>query len=156
MAEGCGLKVRRAGGVNSTLAFPCKTSVPSHNSKTVLVVDDDQDLISLVAMVLESEGYGVQTAADGREALEAVERGMPDLILLDMKMPIMDGWEFAREFRTKYDLQSPIVVMTAAADARQCTEEIGAVGWIGKPFDLDMLVGAVGRWGRRERLLNCG
>ncbi len=110
------------------------------------MVDDDQDLVSLVAMVLESEGCMVQSAANGLEALEAVERGMPDLIILDMKMPIMDGWEFAREFRTRYDLQSPIVVLTAAADARRCAEEIGAAGWIGKPFDLDTLVGAVGRY----------
>jgi len=109
------------------------------------VVDDDQDLRSLVAMVLEEEGYTVETAADGRQGLDAVNRGMPDLILLDMKMPVMDGWEFAREFRARYNFKVPIVVLTAAADAKKRAEETGAVDWIGKPFDLDTLLSVVGR-----------
>ena len=104
--------------------------------RTVLVVDDDRDIVNLVALVLGFAGYQVQTAADGQEALEAVGRGMPDLILLDMKMPVMDGWEFAKEFQAKYDLRTPIVVLTAATDARKRAEEIGAAGWVGKPFEL--------------------
>lgn len=115
------------------------------DSKTVLVVDDDQDLRSLVALVLEEEGYEVETAADGKQGLDAVKRAMPDLILLDMKMPVMDGWEFAREFRARFNGQAPIVVLTAAADAKKRAEETGAVDWIGKPFDLDTLVNVVGR-----------
>ncbi len=111
--------------------------------KTVLVVDDDQDILSIVSLILEEEGFKVETAADGREGLEAVEQGMPDLILLDMKMPIMNGWEFAREFHARYDNKVPIVVLTAAEDAKKRAEEIGAVGWIGKPFDLDHVVSVV-------------
>lgn len=113
--------------------------------KTVLVVDDDQDILSIVSLILEEEGFKVETAADGREGLEAVEQGMPDLILLDMKMPIMNGWEFAREFHARYDNKVPIVVLTAAEDAKKRAEEIGAVGWIGKPFDLDHVVSVVER-----------
>lgn len=109
------------------------------------MVDDDRDLLPLIALVLEGEGYTVQTATDGREALEIIERGMPDLILLDMKMPVMNGWEFARQFRAKYDYQTPIVVLTASQDARKRAEEIDAVGWIGKPFDLDNLISVVNR-----------
>ncbi|MBI2952919.1 MAG: response regulator [Chloroflexi bacterium] len=120
--------------------------MPDDNSRTVLVIDDDQDIVSLVAMVLEAEGYTVQTAADGREGLQKLERDMPDLILLDMKMPVMDGWEFAREFHARHDSKVPIVVLTAAADARRRAEEIGAQGWIGKPFDLDTLVVVVDRY----------
>lgn len=113
--------------------------------KTVLVVDDDQDILSIVSLILEEEGFKVETAADGREGLEAVEQGMPDLILLDMKMPIMNCWEFAREFHARYDNKVPIVVLTAAEDAKKRAEEIGAVGWIGKPFDLDHVVRVVER-----------
>lgn len=114
--------------------------------KTVLVADDDQDLLDLVALVLRGEGYSVETAADGRQALAAVERHMPDLILLDMKMPVMNGWEFSTEFRSRYHSQAPIVVLTAAADARKAAGDVGAVSWVGKPFDLDTLVKAVKRY----------
>jgi len=119
--------------------------------RTVLVVDDDRDIVNLVALVLGFAGYQVQTAADGQEALEAVGRGMPDLILLDMKMPVMDGWEFAKEFQAKYDLRTPIVVLTAATDARKRAEEIGAAGWVGKPFELETLVEVVSQHLRAEQ-----
>ena len=121
----------------------CEVSVAGDRAKTVLVVDDDRDLLSLVSLVLEEEGFHVETAADGREGLEAVKGGMPNLILLDMKMPVMNGWEFAREFQSRYDSRAPIVVITASEDARKRAEEIGAAGWIGKPFDLDALVRVV-------------
>ncbi len=68
-----------------------------------------------------------------------------------MKMPVMNGWELAREFRSRYDSQVPILVLTASADARRRAEEIGANGWIGKPFDLDTLVGTVGRYAEDGR-----
>ncbi len=119
--------------------------MPGKGDNKVLVLDDDRDLLSLVAFVLEEDGYEVKTATDGREGLDAVQREMPDLILLDMKMPVMDGWEFAREFHSKFDSKVPIVVLTAAADARRSAEEVGAVGWIGKPFDLDTLTNTVKR-----------
>ncbi len=113
--------------------------------RKILVVDDDRDLQTLVAFVLESEGYQVETASDGQQGLDMVERGMPALILLDMKMPVMDGWEFAREFHARYNSGAPILVLTAAEDARKRAEEIGAATWIGKPFDLDALVATVAR-----------
>ncbi|MHB0868250.1 MAG: response regulator [Chloroflexota bacterium] len=115
-------------------------------SKSILVVDDDRDLLTLVAFVLESEGYQVETSSDGQQGLEAVSRGMPGLILLDMKMPVMDGWAFAREYHSRHNPGAPIVVLTAADDAKRRAEEIGAAGWIGKPFDLDALVAVVGRY----------
>lgn len=90
-------------------------------------------------------GYNVETAANGREALDMIRGRKPDLIVLDMKMPVMDGWEFAREFRAADQSQTPIAVLTAAADAKKRAEEIRAAGWIGKPFDLDTLVETVDR-----------
>lgn len=117
----------------------------SDSAGTVLVVDDDQDLLDLVSFVLEDAGYEVATATDGRLGLAAVAVAMPGLILLDMKMPVMNGWQFAEAFRAAYDQATPIVVLTAADDAKRRAEEIGAVGWIGKPFDLDELIAAVAR-----------
>jgi DNA-binding response OmpR family regulator len=110
-----------------------------------LVVEDDPDLLSLMEMILIDAGFRVQTAADGRAALDRIAEETPGLILLDMRMPGMNGWEFAREFRVRYGRSVPIVVVTAAENARARAEEIEADGWLAKPFDLDDVVAAVAR-----------
>jgi DNA-binding response OmpR family regulator len=111
----------------------------------VLVVEDDPDLVDLMAVILQDAGYRVATATDGIEALARVEAEMPSLILLDMRMPRMNGWEFAGEFRTRWDRSCPIVVVTAAENARLRAEEIGADGWLEKPFELEDVVRVVER-----------
>jgi CheY-like chemotaxis protein len=112
-----------------------------HNS--VLVIEDDPDMRGLLVLMLEEEGYDMLTASDGLEGLEVARTAKPDLILLDMKMPVMDGWEFARRYRAACKERAPIVVMTAAEDPRKRAEEIGAAGWLGKPVELDELYEAV-------------
>src|SRR5262245_29212151 len=92
----------------------------------VLVVEDDEDLLTIVQMMLEASGFEVLTAANGREALERVALRMPSVILLDMKMPVMNGWQFAAEFRARFDTRAKIVVMTAAEHAPQRALEIAA------------------------------
>ncbi len=120
-------------------------------NEAVLVVDDDAELLTMVQLVLEDAGYRVVTATEGQEALDRVAKEMPALILLDMKMPGMDGWEFAREFHARYGHQAPIVVLTAAEDARKRAEEIGAEGYLGKPFEIDHLLSIVqGYMGKRS------
>jgi DNA-binding response OmpR family regulator len=120
--------------------------VTESNTRTILlVIDDDEDLLWLMSDVLGDAGYAVETATDGCQGLDAVTRQAPDLILLDMKMPVMDGWQFARELRAHHDHAIPIIVVTAADDARRRAEEIGAVGWLGKPFDIESLVAVVRR-----------
>jgi CheY-like chemotaxis protein len=109
-------------------------------SLRVLVVEDDPDLAALEAELLEEHGHRVDVASNGREALAAVERAAPDLILLDMKMPVMSGREFADEYRRAHPSPAPIVVVTAAEDVRRRAAEVGASGWIAKPFDPDALV----------------
>jgi CheY-like chemotaxis protein len=111
----------------------------------VLVVEDDPDLAALEAEVLKLRGHEVDVASNGREALEAVDRARPDLILLDMKMPVMNGREFADEYRRREASTAPIVVVTAADDAQRRAAEVGASGWIAKPFDPDALVDKVAR-----------
>jgi CheY-like chemotaxis protein len=97
-------------------------------------------------MLLQGDGYRVEIACNGREALARLERDIPDLILLDMKMPIMNGPEFARELTVRYGHQAPIVVLTAAADAHRSAAEVGADAWLGKPFDPDALLSTVRRY----------
>jgi CheY-like chemotaxis protein len=113
----------------------------------VLVVEDDPELRSLIELLLLDAGYRVVTARDGLEALERLAEHLPGVILLDMRMPRMDGWVFAREFRTRYGRSAPIVVVTAAEDARQRAAEIQADAFLGKPFELDELLRMVARHG---------
>jgi urea transport system substrate-binding protein len=106
----------------------------------ILVVDDDPDLTDAVRDLLDTDGrYEVETANNGIEAFACVERRLPDAILLDMRMPVMSGWEFARLFRERYAHQTPIIVFTAAESAEQRALEIGAEGCLAKPFDIDDL-----------------
>ena len=106
----------------------------------ILVVDDDPDMQDVMAMTLEAGDYRVCRASNGQEALERVEQCVPELILLDMRMPVMDGWAFSAELRRRYGHEVPIVVCTAAEDAQRRAREVGAVGCLSKPFELDELL----------------
>lgn len=100
----------------------------------ILVIDDDSAILMTVADILSDEGYRVRTAANGVEGLAAIEQQRPALILLDMRMPILDGWGVARVLREQ-GISVPLVVMTAAQDMRW-GQEIGAAHTLSKPFDL--------------------
>jgi len=115
-------------------------------SAGVLVVEDDLDLLGLLEMLLQDAGHRVRTARDGAQALERVSEEMPALILLDMRMPVMNGWEFAREFRARHGRACPIVVVTAAENARLRAAEVEAEGFLAKPFDLDDVLRMVARF----------
>ena len=108
----------------------------------ILVVDDDADLREFLRLMVTSMGFEVTCAANGQEALDVMEGHDPDLILLDMKMPVMDGWEFCRALEGR-DARPPIVVLTAAPDPAARAAEVHAEGWLGKPFeyaDLEAIV----------------
>jgi CheY-like chemotaxis protein len=105
----------------------------------ILVVDDDPDMLELVRDALDRKGYRVATAYDGEEALARVAEAEPQLILLDMRMPVMDGWAFAHALRERYGRRIPIVVVTAAEDSKLRAAEIGANADLGKPFELARL-----------------
>ena len=108
----------------------------------VLVVDDEPDIRATVSAMLEIEGYAVTEAANGADALHRVEEQAPDVILLDMRMPVLDGWGFAAELRRRGH-RMPIVVMTAARDAAHWAGEIAASAFVAKPFGFDDLITAV-------------
>ena len=113
------------------------------DEQTIMVVDDDAAIRDVVATVLEEEGYTVITAASGEEALAMLHGRLPALVILDMRMPVMDGWEFAERVRARYENRVPLLVMTAAVDARQRAAQVGAAGILSKPFDLHDLIRAV-------------
>lgn len=103
-------------------------------TKTILVVDDEKRLVSLVESYLTQEGYRVVTAHDGKEALLVARREHPDLIILDLMMPEMDGYGFMRAHRAEQN--TPIILLTARVDdeERVIGLELGADDYVTKPF----------------------
>jgi two-component system chemotaxis response regulator CheY len=111
--------------------------------KPILLVEDDDAIREVVAMLLIAEGYPVQTAPDGAEALRVMERTSPSLVVLDMNMPILDGWGFAAQAKAR-GFDAPILVVTATRDnAERAATEIGAAGYLAKPFKLLELLEAI-------------
>jgi DNA-binding response OmpR family regulator len=118
-------------------------SLKAAMSKTILVVDDKQSLRQMVKSYLEQEGFRVVEASDGREALFVGRQEKPDLILLDIMMPEVDGYEFMRIFRREADI--PIIMLTAKLEEyeRVLGLELGADDYVTKPFSLRELAARV-------------
>ena len=115
-------------------------------SPDVLVVEDDQDMADALLNLLEIWGFPARHAEHGKAALDAVESHMPAVVLLDMLMPVMDGWQCARELRARYGRTLPIVVVTAAEHIRSRGHELGADDVLPKPFDIDEFLRTVARY----------
>jgi CheY-like chemotaxis protein len=112
-------------------------------SPLVLVVDDDPDILDAICDILDAEGYRVSRARHGREALEQVDHELPDVILLDLMMPVMDGVAFSQALRKRPEGNDvPIVVISADGNPQRATA-VGAVGYLAKPFDIDALLAQV-------------
>ena len=104
----------------------------------VLVVDDDAPFLGMLVAALEEDGHAVMTASDGRAALAKASHMAPDVIVLDVRMPGMDGPAFARAYSRRRGPQAPIVVVSGFAGVR--TEVDSAVAYFSKPFDIDRLL----------------
>jgi CheY-like chemotaxis protein len=118
-------------------------SLPDARSARVLVVDDDPGARRLAAITLEEGGFTVATAADGAEALAAIAGTRPDVVLLDLEMPVMDGREFLARLR-ETDPDLPVVIVTGRS-AMQARLELSAQDAIQKPYDPLLLVNRVAR-----------
>ena len=114
------------------------------DSCDILVVDDDPYIRVTVAAVLEDAGYSVATAENALEAAHAIARMPPRVVLLDIRMPGLDGPQLARDLRAR-NVQSKILVMTAARNAQRYARELNAEGYIEKPFAIEELQAAVKR-----------
>ena len=111
--------------------------------KTVLIVDDERNIVELVRLYLEKEGFNVVTASDGEQALAQYERHAPDLVVLDLMLPKMDGFEVCRELRRRGD--TPILMLTARSEDVDAIVglELGADDYVTKPFNPRALVARV-------------
>jgi DNA-binding response OmpR family regulator len=112
-------------------------------AKTIMVVDDEKRLVSLVESYLSQEGYRVVTANNGKEALDVAQKEKPDLVVLDVMMPEMDGYEFMRRHRAESN--TPIILLTARVDDEEKVIglEVGADDYMTKPFRPRELVARV-------------
>ena len=116
---------------------------PRRSTPLVLIVDDDPRLREFVRVNLEMDGYAVREAATAKDGLAALEDEAPDLILLDVKMPEVDGWAMLRRVREKHGVDSiPVIMFSGKIDERgaSAAAERGAQGFIGKPFEPQKLI----------------
>jgi len=110
----------------------------TNNSKLILVADDEPDIVNIVELILRSRGYRVIKANGGFEALDLAEEHLPDLILLDIMMPEMDGWEVLRLLQVDSRTAGiPVAMISAKEDnrAKIVSMQEGAVDYLTKPFD---------------------
>jgi DNA-binding response OmpR family regulator len=116
------------------------------SEKKILVVDDEDDILHFLDLVLSEKGYRVATATSGHEALTRAQLDPPDLVLLDIMMPQMDGWEVLKLLRVdEATAQVPVAMLSARTEARDRVQGLqeGAVDYICKPFSLSELLGKI-------------
>jgi DNA-binding response OmpR family regulator len=119
------------------------------NRPTVMLVDDEPDILGFVETALRDEGYGVVATTNAPEALRSVRAESPDLILLDARMPRMDGAAFLSALRANHEEHVPVVLMTASRLGDAEVRRLGAQDFLAKPFDLDELLSCVARFLQR-------
>jgi CheY-like chemotaxis protein len=115
--------------------------------KSVLIVEDDDDVRGALAAFLEGEGYRVLEASDGAEALQELRAGRVCMVLLDLWMPRMNGWEFrAAQMKDPVLADVPVVVITADHAAARKAADLGVKGYLTKPIEFPQLIDFVGRY----------
>ncbi|HUJ24755.1 MAG TPA: response regulator [Myxococcales bacterium] len=111
-----------------------------NGARLVLVVDDDPDILQTLGLCLSTEGYRVEMAANGREALEMLSGERPAIILLDLMMPVMDGWQFVAEMDRRGERAAPLLILSADRAVQGHASKLRADAFLAKPFDLDELL----------------
>ena len=117
--------------------------MPDQGDRSVLVVDDDPDILQTLALCLSTEGYRVVMASNGKEALDLLGKEKPACILLDLMMPVMDGWQFVAEIEGRGMRQAPLLILSADRSVQGHAMKLRADAYLAKPFDLDDLLGKV-------------
>ncbi len=115
--------------------------------KRIFIADDESGFVSTLRSRLEFEGFVVTTAVDGKEALQRITDEKPDLILLDIMMPTMNGYQVCRELKTNADTRPiPVLKQTAKSQERDKSwgKEAGADDYVTKPFDMEDLIETIG------------
>lgn len=119
------------------------------SKKKILIVEDEDSLLKLESILLTSKGYDVQGVKDGRAALEAIEKNLPDLVLLDIMLPEIDGFEVCRRIKSDPKTKKIPVIMLTAKKSREDMargEQVGADWYITKPFKSAMVIETIQRF----------
>ena len=121
-------------------------------ARNILVVEDDRNISDLIRMYLEKEGFEVRLAYDGGKAVEEFEKQQPDMVLLDIMLPVLDGWQVCERIRQK--ARTPIIMLTAKSDvtARITGLEMGADDYLVKPFEMKELMARINAVLRRTEI----
>lgn len=121
-------------------------------SLTILLVDDDPDIVRAADMRLRAAGYETLTACDGQDGVIAAVEGRPDLIVMDVRMPRMDGFAALAEFKERLDTRDiPVIMLSASIRDQQAALDAGARHFLRKPYRGEMLVQAVDALIREDR-----
>jgi len=119
-------------------------SIPRQERALVLVVEDDEVIRAVISEVMEDRGFRVVAAANGAEALGHLDRIVPDVVVLDLLMPVMHGWSFMESyFRKTNGVEIPIVVVSVSPILPRSFDRLGVRTCVAKPFQVDDLVDAV-------------
>ena len=119
--------------------------------KKILIADDEQQLALAVKIRLQSRGYEVRTAANGQQALELAQQEQPDLVILDVLMPVMDGYSCLRELNTHFGRgKIPVIILTARDRMKDLFELEGVEDYVIKPFDHEDLIVRIERAFKRR------
>ncbi|MBU1925253.1 MAG: response regulator, partial [Candidatus Omnitrophica bacterium] len=122
---------------------PSAPKLPAREKKKILVVDDEEDIVRVLRMRFKAAGYDVITAGDGQAGVEAAIKEKPDLIVMDVMMPILDGFGATKEIRSRLETAPiPIIMLTAKSDIESELKGIdaGADDYMAKPFEADRLI----------------
>src|SRR5580698_10453912 len=111
-------------------------------SQKILVVDDDEDIVYMLKSTLQKNGYEVITAADGEQALGLIKTNIPDLMITDLTMPVMNGWHFSMKVRGDVRYKTtPIIILSALLEREASSQEAEAdTYYVPKPFDILKIV----------------
>jgi two-component system, chemotaxis family, chemotaxis protein CheY len=113
------------------------------STRRILVIDDDSMSAKLIYVLLTKRGYSVSTATDGEMGFELAQVLRPNVIILDMRMPIMDGWQFITSYQGTDGPHSPIIVISASVRPQEVNNLTGVASYLTKPFELSDLLGCV-------------
>lgn len=114
------------------------------SNKKILICDDDEGILDMLTLVLEDSGYQVIAEANSLNLHQLIETEQPDLLLVDLWMPVLSGDQVVRRLKSNADTKIlPVIVISASTDGQKIATEAGADCYISKPFDIDELVGTV-------------
>ena len=112
--------------------------------KRIVAIDDDPDILEALKIILESEGYDIETVVDSTYARDAVLRKKPSLVLLDIWMPNLDGTEVAKLLKDDIRTRSiPVILLSAIRNISRTADHVGATGYLSKPFNIEQLTTTV-------------